>query len=259
MTPLSHRIGRTLLMGAQFLVVSALAASSVRAAELIGPKTTERLFPRFVFCPLPFDVAFLTDGPDITLRISTDTVNYFDTNLNEITWSHQQIDDICVMSDEDFQAHQGPYSGDCYFGNGEQFPVGNVFRLQDAGTIPLKELFAADGQDPAQTGWDVTHGCSWNTSSTAPNDPGTGSNFTPKGCLDLGQFSATPVLGDSAYTTRTVTGLTPNHVYHLTGWWNVNTSTFELNQIALTVRIFGSTNPTPTIVRSWGGLKQLYR
>jgi hypothetical protein len=205
------RITPALLLSTLLLFAPALATRSARSGELIGPKSTERLFPRFVFCPLPFDVVFTTDGPDITLRISTDTVNYFDTNLGEITWSHQQIDNICVVSDEDFLAHQGAYSGDCYFGDGgQQFPVGDVFKLQDAGSIPLKELFAADGLDPATTGWDLTHGCSWNTTSTAPNDPGVGSDLDPKGCLDLGQLSATPALDDSAHTTRTVTDLTPS-------------------------------------------------
>lgn len=250
---------RTLVTGACALALLSVVviARPTRGAELVPPKKTERLFPRFVFCPLPFDVQFTADGPEATLRISTSTVNYFDTNLGEATWSHQQIDDICITHEDDYVAHHGPlvgYGTDCYIGA----PITETFYFQDAGAIPLKELFPATGPDPATTGWDLTHGCSWNTGSTAPNDPSTGDR-TLQGCLDLGQFNPALSLSDSAYTTRTVTGLTAGQNYRLTGWWNVQTGTFEVGDVFLTVRIYGTGDPTPVVTRTWGALKRVYR
>ncbi len=235
-----------------------VVASPARTVQLVEPKVTERLFPQGVFCPFPFDIPFTADGPDITLRISTSTVNYFDTNSNDVQWTHQQLDNICVVTETDYLAHHGSlgtYAGDCYIGA----PVAETLYFQDAGTILLKELFPDNGGDPASRGWDLSHGCSWNTgaSQTGPNDPGTETNFTPVGCLDLGQFNAALALDDSAYTSKTVTGLTANGNYRLTGWWNVNQ--MQPDKINLTVRIYGSDKPTPIVVRTWGALKRQYR
>jgi hypothetical protein len=247
-------------VSALFLLTLAATVRPASTAELIPPKNAERLFPQGVFCPFPFDVPFTTDGKDITIRISTSTVNYFDTNIGEQVWTHQMIDNICVVSEADYADHHGPlgtYSEDCYFIDFDhRFPVTETFYFHQAGATPLKELFPADGADPALTGWDLSHGCEWNTTDTGPNDPGTDSDFATKGCLNLGLQSQTAP-DDSAYTTRVITGLSPKTNYRLTGWWDVNQ--MQLGQVDLTVRIFGSVNPTPIVIRTWGALKREYR
>ena len=46
-------------------------------------------------------------GPTITLRISTDTVNYYNDANQEVRWSDQSVDNICVFPAES-QSHHGP-------------------------------------------------------------------------------------------------------------------------------------------------------
>jgi hypothetical protein len=248
------------LSTALVVITLAMVARPTRGAELIPGKTTDRKFPQGVFCPFPFDVSFTADGSDITLRISTSTVNYlYDPQTFETHWSHQQLDNICVVPESEYAAHHGPlgsYSGDCYFPHPDN-QLTETFYFQDAGAIPLEELFPSTGDDPANRGWDLTHGCSWNANATAPNDPGTDASFAPSGCLDLGQFDAALSLSDSAYTTRTVTGLTAGQQYRLTGWWNVDD--MQEGKIFMTVQIFGSNNPTPIVRRTWGAHKSRYR
>ena len=243
------------IVAAIVLIIIAGAARPTRGGELLPPRETDRKFPQGTFCPLPLDLSFDADGPEITLRISTHTVNYFNDSNQQNQWSQQQLDNICVVTEADYQAHHGPLGAlggpfGCYIGA----PVTETFYFQEAGTIPLKEQFIAD---PSPNGWDVSNGCYWIPTTTGPNDPGTEKNFDPTGCLALGTFEAGLSLSDSAFTTKTVTGLTAGEHYRMTGWWNVDD--MELGDIFVTVRIYGVGGVTPIALRTWGGLKRRFR
>jgi hypothetical protein len=226
-----------------------LAASWAAAAELIPPKVTERLYPQGVFCPLPFDLQFTSPGTMATLRFSTTTVNYIDTNVGGPAWSHQQLDDICISTEATFFAHRAAYSGDCYIGE----PLDSLYLFQGAGALSLKELFNAS---IAGSGWDLNHGAYWDSSESGPDNPGTDGDRVGAGCLGLGVFDAGLALTDSAYTTLEVHGLAKGETYRLTGWWNVNQ--MQPPKIVLTVAILGP-DAVPVARRSWGALKREYR
>ncbi len=232
----------------------AVLAVPARSQELLPPKVISRPFPQGVYCPLPLDLTFVANGATAVLRFSTTTVNYFDTNQNQAVWSQQLIDNVCVVSDAIYSANLGPlgsYSDQCYTPpNGALLT--SVYKFQNAGTLPLEDTFTTD---PATNGWDVAHGAYWDATTTAPNDPGTDVSFTPKGALGLGLLDPTFAETDSAYTTKTVTGLTSGVTYHLTGWWNVNQ--MQLNKISLTISVSGS-NSTPIARRTWGMIKREY-
>jgi hypothetical protein len=244
-------------MFTHLLILAALAApsfgSAPKAAELLPAKTTDRKYPQGVFCPLPLELKFVADGPSATLRFSTTTVNYLDSN-NGNTWAQQQLDNICVSTEDVYEAHRGPlgpYSDACYISPGPLLT--ETFYFQDAGTIPLKETFDSD---PTISGWNLSGGAYWESASTAPNDPGSDLSFTPKGCLGLGPSTAEAALGDSAYTLKVVTGLESGTTYRLTGWWDVHA--MELGKVFLTVAVLGNDN-VPIARKSWGALKRQYR
>ena len=235
------------------LAGATVAATPVHSQELLTPKVIKRPFPQGLFCPLPIDLPFIANGSTAILRFSTTTVNYHDDNQNADTWSEQSIDNIAVSTDATYQAHLvplGPNTDQCYIPPGPLLT--SVFAFQSAGPLPWLDTFTTD---PALGGWDVTHGAYWNPVITAPNDPGTDLSFTPKGALGLGVLDPTFNLADSAFTTRTVTGLSAGVTYHLTGWWNVNQ--MQLDKITLTVSVSG-TGSTPVARRTWGAVKRRY-
>jgi hypothetical protein len=235
------------------LLLLAVAAPLARAQELIEPRAKDRKFPVGLFCPIALDLQFTANASSATIRFSTN-VFYFNDGDQALRWTHQYLDNICVAPHDVYQNNLGPfgqYSQGCYIGE----PVPLRFYFQNAGTIPLKELFATD---PGPRGWDVAHGAYWEQNVTAPNDPGTETDQGSTGCLGLGQDSATPSASDSAYTSLVVTGLVPGQSYDLSGWWNVNDVFMELDKVFLTVHITGP-GPTPIVQRTWGALKRQYR
>jgi hypothetical protein len=239
--------------------ILALAGAAVTAVplhaqdELLVPKVIKRPFPQGVYCPLPFDMVFTANATSAVLRISTTTVNFSDDNNNgDPAWSDQRLDNICVSPDKAYNANLGTYLYDCYYPHPEA-RLTSVFEFQNAGALPLKETFTSD---PAVSGWDVTHGAYWNPTSTAPNDPDNDQSLTPTGALGLGAFDPAFSLTDSAYTTKSVTGLTKGSVYHVTGWWYVGG--MNLEKILLTVVVLGP-NATPIARSSWGMLKRKYQ
>ena len=235
------------------LLGAPVAAPPSQAKELLPPKTTDRTYPQGVFCPLPLDLSFVANGPTATLRFSTKTVNYFDSN-NGNTWAQQQLDNICVTTEASYQAHHGPlgsYSNQCYISPGPL--LAETFYFQDAGTIELEDTFDTD---PASSGWNLSGGAYWESADTAPNDPGTDNSFTPKGCLGLGPSTPAAALTDSAYTTKVVNGLVSGTTYRVTGWWDVHA--MELNKVFLTIAVLGE-DSVPVVRKTWGALKREYR
>jgi hypothetical protein len=232
----------------------AAAGSALAQDELVPPRVTDRKYPQGVYCPLPVDVAFTADGATATIRFSTHTV-FFTDPFNDVQWSQQEIDNIGVSLESVYQANLGPLgpnSNDCYFD--DDLPA--TFYFQNAGTLPLLEKFDTD---PGALGWDLAHGAYWSTSNTAPNDPGSDSDYSSIGCLGIGEDAPSPAerdLADSAYTTIRVEGLTAGQSYRLTGWWNVQQ--MELDEIFLTIRIFGD-EATEITRATFGGLKARYR
>lgn len=232
----------------------ALPMTAVHAQELLPPRVTDRKFPQFTFCPIPLEMSFVANKPTATLRFSTTTVNYLysDFSGSEPRWSHQSIDNICVVPEAVYLANRGPLAGsaqDCYIGA----PIAETFYFHTAGTIPLNENFAAL---PSLTGWDLLHGAYWYETRTAPNDPSTGSGNIPLGSLGLGADNPPYALTDSAYTTKQVTGLTPGQTYRVTGWWAVEE--MQLDKIFLTVAVLDD-SATPIARTTWGGLKRRFK
>lgn len=246
--PVRRFASASIFLGAVAMV--ACTALPAAAQELIQPRPKDRLFPQGLFCPMPLDFPFVANGPTATIRFSTN-VFFHSSNSGQLEWSEQSIDNITIAPQSVYDANlglEGEYSELCYIGD----DIAQRFYFQNAGAIPLKELFETD---PAITGWDLANGAYWKlTPPGAPNDPGTETD-RPAFSLGLGEDSATPSLEDSAFTSLAVSGLVKGQAYVLSGWWNVQY--MDENELTLTVRIYGS-GTTPADRRTWGVLKRRY-
>lgn len=252
--PSPSRSARFLGFSAVLMGLMAGLVPQARGQELIVPRTKDRKFPQGVWCPLPLDLAFTANGAEATIRFSTNVYYQDSNNNNELSWSEQFLDNVCVSPEDVYQAHLNPRvldtpSYDCYFGE----TIEQRFHFQNAGGTLLKELF-----DTNPVGrWDLDHGAYWSDSATAANDPGVEEDFDPLGCLGLGRDQTPRSPTDSAYTSVTVTGLTQDQNYVLTGWWYVRR--MDLNDLFLTTRIYGIDGPTPIARKTWGAVKRQYR
>jgi len=250
MSPQRALLVSRVLLPAALLVAAGLFAPRARAQEVVAPRVIVRKFPT-TCCPVPIDIDFVPADPTVTLRISSETVNFFNHSSAAIEWSGQLLDNVCVSPEAVYNANLGPLgpgSQDCYFGD----QLTQIFYFQNAGTLPLKAEF-----DASPPGWDLAHGVTWNDTDGCWHDPGTETTPLPAGCLQFGAPSPTPALTDSAFTTVQVSGLIPGQRYYLTAWWDVN-DVIESDSIFLTIAILGR---DITVVRhqSWGALKARYR
>ncbi len=240
------------------LTSAAVAPTASRAQDLIPPKTLDRHFPQFQFCPIEFNLAFVADGPQATLEFSC-LVWLKDPDTGDPVWSAQAIDDVCLANTADFAANFGsPPDGStaslCYLSD----PVGSFFFNRAGLTLPYLELF---NTDPVVRGWDESHGAYFRTDVSAPTNPEADTGYNTGGSLGLGEDSTTPVLGTKATTQVIVPGLVQGRSYTLSGWWyvgNVVTDVYGQPMNALTIRILGA-GSTPVVQRTFGAIKREFR
>jgi hypothetical protein len=254
-TPAIHRLRPLLAALLLLCAVPAGVAFAQDDEEIVQPKVADRKFPQSVFCPFRVDVPFVATGPTATLRFSTHTVFYQESFSGDIQWTGQYLDNITVSPLGTYTANQGALVGqfsDCYIGD----PLASTLYFENAGTLPLKELFATD---PTPRGWDLSNGAYFAPSTSGPNAPGTASDFSG-GALGLGEDAPTPaerVLSDSAFTSVQVNGLTAGQTYVVSGWWSV--TQMELDKVFMTVRVYGPNAATEVTRATFGGLKRRYR
>ncbi|HEV8121887.1 MAG TPA: MopE-related protein [Candidatus Polarisedimenticolia bacterium] len=182
--------------------LAAAGATPAQAQEF--KKTVTRVFPVFFWCPIDpaLTLSFTATGPEAILSVSGN--NFTGTN-----WNAQAVDDIAVVSQSVFQAHQlvTPGYETCYSSPGTPNTPGYDF----VGGSPEAYLNLFDAN---ASGWDLGSFAYWNGIS-APRDPSAGDDVSG-GSLALGHTDD----GSVPVTASThLTGLVPGTTYVVTGWW----------------------------------------
>jgi hypothetical protein len=261
MIPNSARLARHATSLVTIVVLAAAAGAfaprAAHAQDLIPPKTLDRRFPAFQFCPFPLSLSFVADGPMVTIEFKG---NVYAADVSGPAYCGQGIDNLAVCATSVYNANSGfpPEFSDasrCYSG----LKVGSFFFNRPSLTTQLLEICDTD---PTARGWDMSHGAFFDDTRTGPRDPENDLDYSG-GSIRLGADNGgTPA--DTAKTSIAVSGLVSGTSYTLSGWWFVGNipqdqSTFDpLGNVTLIVRITG-TGGTPIARKSWGGLKATYR
>jgi hypothetical protein len=187
------------LLAAGLLAVEPASAQSFR-------KVIDRKFPVFFYCPIDptLTLTFTAAGPEAILSVAAD-------NFTGPSWNAQVVDNLAVVPQSVFQAHQVVTPGyeTCY-----DRPVGNPptpgYDFAAGAPEAYLNLF-----DTGAAGWDLGAYAFYNNSSSAPRDPAAGAD-TGGGGLALGNTDDGAV---RATASTLVTGLVPGTTYVVTGWW----------------------------------------
>jgi len=200
------RPGRWLRRALAALVVlcAGMIAATPASAQSFK-KVIDRNFPVFFYCPIDpaLTLTFTATGPQAILSFSGD-------NFTGASWNAQAVDNVAVVPQSVFQAHQvlTPGYETCY-----TTPAGspNTKGYDFLGGSPeaYLNLFNTDA-----SGWDLGPYGYYNAGSSAPINPTTGT--VSGGSLGLGNTDD----GVVRVTAGTlVTGLVPGTTYVVTGWW----------------------------------------
>jgi len=187
---------------------SLLALSFPRPAEAQSlKKTVDRHFPAFQYCPIDpaLTLSFTAAGPEAILTFTT---NNFDSTGS---WNAQALDNIAVVEQSVFQAHQVVTPGfeECYISPGTPNTPGYDF---SAASTPEAFLDLFDANAGA---WSLGPFGFFQNFNSAPRDPATGTD-TSFGALGLGNTDDGPV---RVSVSTHITGLLTGHTYVVTGWW----------------------------------------
>jgi len=245
---MSSARSRWLVLAGLLLVAGPSAASDVVIADV---PILVRKFPEG-FCPLPVTVAFTPSSTTATIHFAADA---YVLESAVPVYTDQAIDNIAVVPSTVYASHLRANDSQyefCYIP-----PVGQVAQLfkidaNDLGSVPLIEQFGSGA-----AGWDLSQDCSFDNSSSAYNDLSASPHTDQTGgCLRLGSEKVSPSVPDVARTSYTLTGLTPQLSYTLSGFWRA-VGGISSDTVTLKIQV---TEPESTPVRggSWGSLKILY-
>src|SRR6266850_1944813 len=198
-----RRVWTRLLAGAAATIFVLALPRAATAQDFI--KRVDRRFPSFQYCPIDpaLTLTFTAAGPEAILTFTTNNFDSFGS------WNAQVLDNIAVVEQSIFQAHQivTPGFAECYVSPGTPNTPGYDF---SAASTP--EAFL-DLFDLNADLWTLGPYGFFQNFNSAPRDPPTGFDVTG-GALGLGHTDDGAV---SVSVSTRVRGLVSGHTYVVTG------------------------------------------